>query len=284
MRKRDDDMAQVSISQHVAGNTGQRSVSHSASPATASVRNHSSQVVVGQPGQPGQQSTTSLNNPAPSVNAPSSAMGQATPGTTPISYAAGERPGTTQQSAIQRPDMGLIQSYTDQLRSGTIDAGQFSDQLKAYLSQYRDQARGQIQGVVDDRRNAARQSAAQARQSASQTLSQARQTVNAATAGLPAGSVPAGADAALSDAERWLIERESGGDVNAYNPVTTDSGNAFGVGQLTTANRQRIGSALGIDPDTTDYNQQLAMMRYYIQERYGTPEAAMAFWQQNGWY
>lgn len=211
-------------------------------------------------------------------------MGQATPGTTPISYAAGERPGTTQQSAIQRPDMGLIQSYTDQLRSGTIDAGQFSDQLKAYLSQYRDQARGQIQGVVDDRRNAARQSAAQARQSASQTLSQARQTVNAATAGLPAGSVPPGADAALSDAERWLIERESGGDVNAYNPVTTDSGNAFGVGQLTTANRQRIGAALGIDPDTTDYNQQLAMMRYYIQERYGTPEAAMAFWQQNGWY
>lgn len=266
-------MPEVRIHQQAIGNTGQRATSSSSSPATSSVRNQSSQVVVGNPGQQGQPTTNTVTT-------------QATPRPNPILYATGQ--GPNQPGSIPRPDMSQIQSYTDQLRSGTINAQQFADQLRNYLSEYRNQ----LQPTIQNRINQARTSATQAGRAASSSalssarslLSQARQTVNSTAASLPAGSVPSGVDAALSDAERWLIERESGGDVNAYNPVQTDSGNAFGLGQLTTANRQRIGNALGINPDTTDYNEQLAMMRYYINERYGSPEAAMAFWQQNGWY
>jgi hypothetical protein len=84
----------------------------------------------------------------------------------------------------------------------------------------------------------------------------------------------------LSPAESWIIKKESSGNVHADNPTSS----AFGLGQLIRANRQRYGRQLGFNPNTTDYGQQLAMMRAYIGDRYGSAEAAMRFWQQNGWY
>jgi hypothetical protein len=84
----------------------------------------------------------------------------------------------------------------------------------------------------------------------------------------------------LSPAEAWIIQRESGGSTTADNPTST----AFGLGQLLLANRQHYGALLGVSPDTTDYGRQLQMFRMYVRDRYGTAEAAKAFWQSHGWY
>lgn len=77
-----------------------------------------------------------------------------------------------------------------------------------------------------------------------------------------------------------LIRRESGGRTSAKNPKSS----AFGLGQLIVANRRRLGKKLGINPDTTDYGQQLRMMEEYIRERYGSPEKALEFHNRKGWY
>lgn len=91
---------------------------------------------------------------------------------------------------------------------------------------------------------------------------------------------PGATQGGLSSAEQWIIGKESSNNVYADNPTST----AFGLGQLLIGNRQRYGRELGFDPNTTDYGQQLAMMRAYIQDRYGSAQAAMAFWQSHGWY
>jgi colicin import membrane protein len=81
----------------------------------------------------------------------------------------------------------------------------------------------------------------------------------------------------VSEAEYWIIMRESGGRPTADNPVST----AFGLGQLLLANRQRY---LGASYDTTDCGLQLGAFRAYVADAYGSAEAAKAFWQANGWY
>jgi septal ring factor EnvC (AmiA/AmiB activator) len=80
-----------------------------------------------------------------------------------------------------------------------------------------------------------------------------------------------------SSAEHWIIMHESGGDPTADNPTST----AFGLGQLLLGNRILY---LGRDYATTDCGKQLAAFRSYVRDRYGTAEAAKAFWQANGWY
>jgi septal ring factor EnvC (AmiA/AmiB activator) len=80
-----------------------------------------------------------------------------------------------------------------------------------------------------------------------------------------------------SDAEYWIIMHESGGDPTARNPSST----AFGLGQLLLDLRQRL---LGADYDTIDCGKQLYAFRAYVKERYGTAEAAKAFWLSHGWY
>jgi peptidoglycan hydrolase CwlO-like protein len=80
-----------------------------------------------------------------------------------------------------------------------------------------------------------------------------------------------------SDAEYWIIMRESGGDPTAQNPRST----AFGLGQLLLDLRQRL---LGADYDTIDCGKQLMAFRAYVKERYGTAENAKAFWEAHGWY
>lgn len=98
-------------------------------------------------------------------------------------------------------------------------------------------------------------------------------------AGLQAGQ-PGLGGASTSAPENWIIQHESSGSVNADNPRST----AFGLGQLLYQNRVKYGRVLGVDPNTRDYNSQLAMMRLYIKDRYGTAQAAMEFWQAHGWY
>jgi len=80
-----------------------------------------------------------------------------------------------------------------------------------------------------------------------------------------------------SAAERWIIMHESGGDPTADNPTST----ALGLGQLLLGNRILY---LGADYATTDCGKQLRAFRAYVRDRYGTAEAARAFWQSHGWY
>ena len=81
--------------------------------------------------------------------------------------------------------------------------------------------------------------------------------------------------------EQWLMDRESfGGDPTADNPNST----AFGIGQLLRSNRESYGARFGFDPDTTDINEQMTMFRAYVEDRYGSMEAARRFHEQHGWY
>jgi peptidoglycan hydrolase CwlO-like protein len=80
-----------------------------------------------------------------------------------------------------------------------------------------------------------------------------------------------------SPAEWFVIAHESGGDPTAANPASS----AFGLGQLLLDQRLRY---LGIDYATTDCRRQLAAFRTYVRDRYGTAEAAMAFWVAHHWY
>ena len=79
----------------------------------------------------------------------------------------------------------------------------------------------------------------------------------------------------LSAAEAWIITHESGGNPTAQNPHST----AFGIGQFLDSTWAGTGYAKTSDPEI-----QLAAMRVYIAQRYGTAEAAMRFWQRNNWY
>ena len=80
-----------------------------------------------------------------------------------------------------------------------------------------------------------------------------------------------------SDAEYFIIMKESGGDPTADNPRST----AFGLGQLLIDGRRHY---LGANADTTDCGLQLQAFRGYVRDRYGTAENARAFWVAHGWY
>jgi septal ring factor EnvC (AmiA/AmiB activator) len=80
-----------------------------------------------------------------------------------------------------------------------------------------------------------------------------------------------------SEAEYFIIMHESGGDPTADNPRST----AFGLGQLLLDGRRYY---LGENYDTIDCGLQLQAFRGYVRDRYGTAEAAKAFWVSHGWY
>jgi septal ring factor EnvC (AmiA/AmiB activator) len=95
-----------------------------------------------------------------------------------------------------------------------------------------------------------------------------------------AGQVRGGGKCDLSgtsDAEYFIIMKESGGDPTADNPTST----AFGLGQLLIDGRRHY---LGANADTTDCALQLQAFRGYVRDRYGTAENARAFWLAHGWY
>ena len=95
-----------------------------------------------------------------------------------------------------------------------------------------------------------------------------------------AGQVRGGGKCDLSgtsDAEYFIIMKESGGDPTADNPRST----AFGLGQLLLDGRRHY---LGANYDTIDCGLQLQAFRGYVRDRYGTAENARAFWLAHGWY
>jgi hypothetical protein len=84
--------------------------------------------------------------------------------------------------------------------------------------------------------------------------------------------VPAGQFAAFS----WIITRESGWDVTATNP----SSGAYGLGQALPASKM---AAYGPDY-LTNPATQIKWALAYMNGRYGSPNAAQAFWESHGWY
>ena len=186
--------------------------------------------------------------------------------------------GTSPFNAFLKTEGGAVGA----LYRGRKGAEQYEDRtLKTGLARERPAALSELeQGIIDTQTNLQGQSSAyqQAQQFQNQQASYMQQMLQ--MQGQAATSAQAGAGGGLSGAEQWIIGKESSNNVYADNPTST----AFGLGQLLIGNRQRYGRELGFDPNTTDYGQQLAMMRAYIQDRYGSAEQAMAFWQSHGWY
>ena len=86
----------------------------------------------------------------------------------------------------------------------------------------------------------------------------------------------------VTPAEKWIIDHEDATySTSAYDPIDTPTGHALGLGQLTEVIRRQY---LGSNYNTTDPALQLQAMRDYIRQRYGTAEAAVAFWREHQWY
>jgi hypothetical protein len=95
------------------------------------------------------------------------------------------------------------------------------------------------------------------------------------------GSMTVGKATGLSPAEAWIVQHESGGNPSATNP----SSGAFGIAQFLPSNLPTYAKAAGVsNPRTTDPAEQVAMMRAYIKQRYGSAENAQAFWRSHNWY
>ena len=106
----------------------------------------------------------------------------------------------------------------------------------------------------------------------------------------PDAAIPAQADAALAQAMtlegvpsswqsglRFIMAQESGGQVNAKNPIHS----ARGLFQLTAANYHLNPNGAGSFGNAVEEAQ--GGIRY-IQQRYGTADNAVTFWRQHHWY
>ena len=80
----------------------------------------------------------------------------------------------------------------------------------------------------------------------------------------------------LPASARSSIMAESGGDPTAKNPHSS----AFGLGQLTIANRR----ALMSNPSSTSCSAQIGAFKSYVSGRYGSFDRALAFRKRHGWY
>lgn len=110
-------------------------------------------------------------------------------------------------------------------------------------------------------------------QTATQATTQpTTQTVIASTPITQESPVKTQTSSETSDALQTLINRESGGNVNATN------GQYYGLGQLSPQARAMYGG------NSADYNDQLNAMKSYISARYGTAENALAHSNATGWY
>ena len=80
------------------------------------------------------------------------------------------------------------------------------------------------------------------------------------------------------DAAKWIIQKESNWDPTAVNP----SSGAFGLFQFNPMGGNTLGEYL---PDRNpDPAVQADAGARYMRNRYGTPTAAKAWWEQNQWY
>jgi len=187
-----------------------------------------------------------------------------------------ERAAATEAVSSQVADLRKVQSVRQQAKQA----------LDAKISRLAGQAASLRAHSTELRRLIQQEEAARAREAAARRASAATSTTTPAAPASPAPSDPAPSVplrngrcdlSGTSAAERWIIMHESSGDPTADNPTST----AFGLGQLLLGNRILY---LGKDYATTDCGKQLAAFRTYVRERYGTAEAAQAFWQSHGWY
>ncbi|MDD9138120.1 LysM peptidoglycan-binding domain-containing protein [Fructobacillus sp. CRL 2054] len=118
------------------------------------------------------------------------------------------------------------------------------------------------QSQADSQAQASQAAAAQAQAQAASASSSAT-VVNTSTA-----STDSSEEAAL----QAIINKESGGNVNATNGIY------YGIGQLSPSLRARYGG------NTADYQDQLQAMKAYIADRYGSAQAALAHHNQYNWY
>jgi len=92
--------------------------------------------------------------------------------------------------------------------------------------------------------------------------------------------------------EMWIAGKESKFQTDLVNkaPVRDKNGKVidwqenpnrpFGIGQITQGNRMKLAEKLGIsDYNTINPQEQAAMMKEYIRQRYGTSDNAVAFWR-----
>jgi hypothetical protein len=75
----------------------------------------------------------------------------------------------------------------------------------------------------------------------------------------------------ITDAEDWIIKRESGWHPRAKNKKSS----AFGLGQLLKSTRVKY---LGAKADSTDPADQIRAFRAYVRDVYKTAERAKQFW------
>jgi septal ring factor EnvC (AmiA/AmiB activator) len=187
-----------------------------------------------------------------------------------------ERAAATEAVSSQVADLRKVQAVRQQAKQA----------LDAKISRLAGQAASLRAHSTELRRLIQQEEAARAREAAARRASAATSTTTPAAPASPAPSDPAPSVplrngrcdlSGTSAAERWIIMHESSGDPTADNPTST----AFGLGQLLLGNRILY---LGKYYATTDCGKQLAAFRTYVRERYGTAEAAQAFWQSHGWY
>lgn len=89
-----------------------------------------------------------------------------------------------------------------------------------------------------------------------------------------AKGVPASWAGALSE----LVRRESSYNSNAKNPKSS----AYGYAQFLNSTRANYEKKTGLN--YSNPVNQLIMMAQYVKDRYGTPQAALAFWDKNKYY
>jgi len=119
-----------------------------------------------------------------------------------------------------------------------------------------------------DKAAAARAAAAQVAASRSET----RTALSGSPQQIAAQLVPADQLASFSQ----IISHESGWNVYATNP----SSGAYGLGQALPGNKM---ASAGADWQTSA-STQIQWALGYMDSRYGSPNAAWAFWQANNWY
>jgi peptidoglycan hydrolase CwlO-like protein len=193
-----------------------------------------------------------------------------------------ERAAATEAVSSQVTDLRKVQSVRRQAKQA----------LDAKISRLAGQAASLRARSTELRKLIQQEEAARAHEAAARRASAATTTTAPAAPAAPAApTAPAPSGPApsvplrdgrcdlsgTSAAEQWIIMHESSGYPTADNPTST----AFGLGQLLLGNRILY---LGKDYATTDCGKQLAAFRTYVRERYGTAEAAQAFWQSHGWY
>jgi len=180
--------------------------------------------------------------------------------------------GSEPYRAFNRGAVGAERAWMGSAKRTEGEAGAY---LREGLLRERTAAQSELEsGIVDT--VGFLQQASSAFQQQQQLLSQQQNFYRAQTSQMAQQYGGGG----TSPAEQFLIGHESSGRTTAQNPTSS----AFGLGQLIRSNRVKYGAELGVSPDTTNGAEQLAMMRRYIEDRYGTAEAAAQFWRQHGWY